>query len=135
VETEQITLAKAETLSMVVDTSTRLAVERTRVAYDRTMMAWIRTASSLITFGFAVYKFIDIDQRRLHTEFDGPRIFGIAMVSFGLISLLLATIENRRDMRQLNLEGGDQRRPLARTLALLIAVLGILALVIMLLRS
>ena len=104
------------------------------MAYDRTMMAWIRTASSLITFGFAVYKFIDIDQHRQHTQFDGPRVFGITMVSFGLISLLLATIEHRRDMRELVREGGDRRHSLARTLALLIGVLGLLALTLMLLR-
>src|SRR5262249_28618447 len=40
-----------------VDRSTELALERTRAAYERTMMAWIRTATSLITFGFTVYKF------------------------------------------------------------------------------
>jgi uncharacterized membrane protein YidH (DUF202 family) len=38
-----------------------LAVERTRVAYDRTMLAWTRTATSLITFGFTIYKFFQID--------------------------------------------------------------------------
>ena len=99
------------------------------------MMAWIRTASSLITFGFAVYKFIDIDQHRQHTQFDGARVFGITMVSFGLISLLLATIENRRYLSELSVDYGVNRRSLAQMLALLIAVLGILALVIMLLRT
>jgi uncharacterized membrane protein YidH (DUF202 family) len=39
----------------------RLALERTRVAYDRTMMAWIRTATSLITFGFGIYKFFQLE--------------------------------------------------------------------------
>lgn len=122
-------------MGAALDTATFLAVERTRVAYDRTMMAWIRTAISLITFGFAVYKFIDIDQHHQQTRFDGARIFGIAMVSFGLLSLLLATIENRRHLRQLHLEYSATHRSMARTLAFLIAMLGILALVVMLLRA
>ena len=45
------------------DTGTRLAIDRTRLAYERTMMAWIRTATSLITFGFSVYKFFQLDIR------------------------------------------------------------------------
>jgi uncharacterized membrane protein YidH (DUF202 family) len=44
-----------------LDTATTLAFERTRIAYERTMMAWIRTATSLITFGFAVYKFFQLE--------------------------------------------------------------------------
>ena len=27
------------------------------VALDRTLMAWVRTATSLISFGFTIYKF------------------------------------------------------------------------------
>ena len=42
-----------------LDTSTKLAVERTRLAHERTLMAWVRTATSLISFGFTVYKFFD----------------------------------------------------------------------------
>ena len=45
-----------------VDTSTKLAYERTRLAYERTMQAWIRTATSLITFGFSVYKFFQLER-------------------------------------------------------------------------
>ena len=37
------------------DRSTTRACGRTRLAYQRTMLSWVRTATSLITFGFAVY--------------------------------------------------------------------------------
>jgi putative membrane protein len=37
--------------------ATKLAVERTRLAYERTLMAWVRTATSLISFGFTLFKF------------------------------------------------------------------------------
>ncbi len=124
----------SENVTAAIDTATFLAVERTRVAYERTMMAWIRTAISLITFGFAIYKLLDTEHRE-KTRFDGPRIFGIMMVSFGLLSLLLATIENRQYMRQLKVEYSTSHRSMARTLAFMVAVLGILALVVMLLRA
>ena len=35
----------------------KLALERTFLAHERTLMAWVRTATSLITYGFALYKF------------------------------------------------------------------------------
>ena len=41
-----------------LDSSTRLAVDRTRLAHERTLMAWVRTATSLISFGFTIYKFL-----------------------------------------------------------------------------
>ena len=43
------------------DASTGLAVDRTRLSYERTLMAWIRTSTSLITFGFSIYKFFQIE--------------------------------------------------------------------------
>ena len=43
--------------------ATTLAFERTRIAYERTMMAWVRTATSLITFGFSVYKFFQFEMK------------------------------------------------------------------------
>ena len=48
--------------------ATTLALERTRIAYERTMMAWIRTATSLITFGFSVYKFFEIEMKTGQTS-------------------------------------------------------------------
>ena len=53
-----------------LDVSTRLAYDRTRLAYENTMMAWVRTATSLITFGFSVYKFFQFDIKDAQ-EFSG----------------------------------------------------------------
>ena len=57
------------------DTATELAFDRTRAAYERTMMAWIRTATSLITFGFTIYKFFQIEapDRGQQNRLIGPR--------------------------------------------------------------
>jgi putative membrane protein len=40
-----------------LDASTRLAAQRARLAQERTLMAWIRTSTSLIAFGFTIFKF------------------------------------------------------------------------------
>jgi len=51
-----------EHVESVLPDATRLAVDRTRLAFERTMMAWVRTATSLITFGFTVYKFFQFEK-------------------------------------------------------------------------
>jgi Domain of unknown function (DUF202) len=44
--------------------ATQLAVERTHLAYERTLMAWVRTATSLISFGFTIYKFFQWERNK-----------------------------------------------------------------------
>ena len=41
----------------IIISNTDLAFERTMLAHERTLMAWIRTATSMISFGFTIYKF------------------------------------------------------------------------------
>src|SRR5437868_1607739 len=122
---------------VILDVSTRLAFDRTRAAYDRTMMAWIRTAASLISFGFSIYKFVQIEK---HTpepsnRLIGSREFGITMVAIGLISLLLGTVEYRRNMQLLRAEYPGLPRSMTGVLAGLISVLGLLALIAVLFRQ
>jgi inner membrane protein YidH len=119
------------------DVSTLLAAQRTRVAYERTMMAWIRTATSLITFGFTVYKFFDLqrDPSRADNHLIGPREFGMILVSIGLLSLVLATWENRAHMKALEAAYGSMPRSMATTMATLISLLGILAIIVMIFRA
>ena len=72
--------------SSTLNVSTRLAFDRTRLAYDRTMLAWIRTATSLITFGFSVYKFFSIELKNVEPgTLIGTREFAVIMISIGLL--------------------------------------------------
>ena len=130
-------MAETEHSALALDTSTRLAFERTRAAYERTMMAWIRTGTSLITFGFAVYKFFQIETPSSHVGnyLIGPREFSLILVGIGLISLLLATIEHRQNMRSLAAQYAGKQRSLALLPATLISVLGIVALIVMIFRQ
>ena len=120
----------------VLDTSTRLAFERTRASYERTMMSWIRTSTSLITFGFTIYKFFQLEGvRSRENQLIGPRGFSLILVSIGLGSLVLATIEHRENVRRLDAEYPRHPRSLAAILAATIAILGILAFVAMIMRA
>ena len=112
-----------------LDLSTRLAMDRTRVAYDRTMMAWIRTATSLISFGFSIYKFFQLEPRPLgeHSRLIGSRGFALLMVGIGLVSLTIGVVEHHFDTRSLLREYPAMSRSATPWVAALIAGLGILA--------
>ena len=96
------------------------------------MMAWIRTATALISFGFTIYKFFQVEAGRNLPAASGmllsPRIFALIMISSGLIALLLSTIEHRRNITALLQIAPSSRTPsVAGVLAAFIATLGGLA--------
>ena len=112
------------------DTATLLALERTRVAYERTMMAWVRTGTSLITFGFTVYKFFQLDEaiKLSGRMLVGPREFAIGLILVGLMSLLLGTVEHARDLRKLRHLHPQMPGSLSRWVAIVMVLLGTVAL-------
>ena len=118
---------------MSMDKSTRLAYDRTWLAYERTMQAWVRTAISLITFGFSVYKLVDIiDRNPADARYlIGPHVFGFTLVAIGFVALGIATVEYRQSIRLLRTEYGQSPRSTSVFFAGLIAALGIFALVSM----
>jgi inner membrane protein YidH len=119
-------------------TSTKLAVERTRLAHERTLMAWVRTATSLISFGFTVYKFFQYLRESQGAPTSGPigpREFGGLMIGIGITALILATIGHRRSMRALRADYGALiPYSLSTVVAGLIGVLGGVLLVAVLFR-
>ncbi|MCY3004766.1 MAG: DUF202 domain-containing protein [Planctomycetota bacterium] len=116
---------------LILDTATRLAIERTRVAYERTIMAAIRTATSLITFGFSAYKFFQFDplggrnwDSAAKPSILGPKEFGLTMIALGLVSLFLAWFEYHRDIQTLRNEYRLLPRSNIGLVAALVGVLG-----------
>lgn len=111
--------------------ATRLALDRTRMAAERTLLAWVRTATSLISFGFTIYKFFQYLRESEHVEpagLLGPRGFALLMISIGVTVLVAATLQHRQEMQDLRRQYGHVRRSLAAMLAALIGLLGILGL-------
>src|SRR5262245_45603080 len=119
--------------------ATKLAVDRTRLAHERTLMAWVRTATSLISFGFTIYKFFEYlaeSRKVVYTGRLGPRGFAIIMMLVGLTALVLATIGHHRSLRALRAEYGHVvPRSLATLMAALIALLGLFGLAAVLFRQ
>jgi putative membrane protein len=117
--------------------SNQLAVDRTNLAHERTLMSWIRTAMSLITFGFTIYKFfqLELQGRPPLQGAIGPRQFAILMISIGLLSLMAATIEyriHRNDLRRRYAE--TPPLSLVGVVAASVSLLGLLALAAVLFR-
>ena len=97
--------------AVAADASTRFSFERTMLSHERTQMSWVRTATSLITFGFTIYKFFQLEigaktQPHSH-QIIGPREYAMIMIAIGLVALFLATIQNyqyRHNLRKQHLE-------------------------------
>ena len=119
---------------MAKDLSTDLALQRTFMANERTLMAWIRTATSLISFGFTIYKFFEYlmetsNTGRLPGRF-GPRRFGLGMITIGLAALALAIVDYRRTLGILEQEYGKKHPSLAGKLAAVIFIMGLFLLIL-----
>ncbi len=111
------------------DAGTALAIDRTRLAYERTMMAWVRTATSLISFGFTIYKFFQLELKGpLPDHLIGPRGFALIMISTGLVALAMAGIQHHESLRLMRATYGTIPRSVAGPVAALVAMLGVFAL-------
>lgn len=123
--------------SILPDTN-QLAVDRTRLAHERTLMAWIRTAVSLISFGFAIFKFFQFlresTPERLPESAIGSHLFAILMILIGLTALTLAWLQHRQEMTALRRQSGPMPYSLAGVIAAFVAGLGVVALVAVTLR-
>jgi putative membrane protein len=74
-----------------------LALDRTRLAAERTLMAWVRTAISMITFGFSVYKFLQVLDEQSPVPVlrpYAPRNLGLTLIGIGTCSLIVACIQH-----------------------------------------
>ena len=121
---------------------TGMSFQRTRMSAERTLMAVVRTSLSLITFGFAIAQFF----RRLKdagTIAAGPsaKNFGVALVSLGILMLILGIVyhlqfmyglrRERRAMTEGKLIYGQSVFPISLTLvtALSLLLIGVAAVV------
>ncbi len=84
---------------------TNLAYERTALANDRTLMAWIRTSTSLISFGFTIYKFFQEFRKAEGPELPhtllSAREIGMVLILFGFLGLFFALLQYRSDMKRI----------------------------------
>jgi putative membrane protein len=111
-----------------VHLGTQLSLKRTALAYDRTLMAWTRTGTSLISFGFSIYKFFDLTGLKPRPgEIVGPQLYGMSMIVTGLVSLAFASYDHRANMKALVAAGAADTPARARWVAGAVALLGLMA--------
>jgi putative membrane protein len=107
--------------------NTDLAFERTMLAHERTLMAWVRTATSMVSFGFTIYKFFQEVNKNgsSSNHLLSPRIFGMIMIGFGLISLLMAQVQHQRAMKELKAAYPSTKKSISSVLSVLILLFGL----------
>src|SRR5262245_54014686 len=122
------------------DDSTGLALSRTKLAHDRTLMAWVRTSTSLISFGFTMYKFFQYlrqDRPPIERLLD-PRGVALVMIGIGVVALVLATIDYRQQLAALRASYpayGPFRGSITLAVATTIAGLGLAGFVLVFLHQ
>ena len=113
-----------------------LAKQRNRDAAERTLMAWIRTCLSLISFGFGLDKIIAaIDRAAASGDVQaqrGVQLVAAGFVLTGVLAMVGATIQYRRELRRLHHNDYVYRdKPqLAAATAVLITLIGVVALLL-----
>jgi inner membrane protein YidH len=110
---------------------TNLAYDRTELANDRTLMAWVRTATSLISFGFTIYKFFqDIfssDNTAASNRLLGPREVGMMLILFGFVGLFFGLLQYHKDMKRIRQSYPEKKEfSFAPVLAILMLILSLL---------
>ena len=116
-----------------------LALDRTRMAAERTLMAWVRTALSMVSFGFTIYKFLQVLQEQSTLPVmrpQTPRDVGLTLTGIGTFAVIIACVQHWKYIEKLR---PDQPYKLWRDLtfivACIIAILGLLIFVSMILRA
>lgn len=99
-------------------------------------MAWIRTSTSLIAFGFTIFKFFEYlaTNERRREPILSPWVLGMIMILLGLTGLTLAWIQHRQEIKALRAELGSMPYSIAGIMAGFIAGLGAIALIVVAFR-
>jgi putative membrane protein len=94
---DPINASNADRFQVRVTADSHFAWLRTRLSVERTMMSWLRTAVSLIGFGFAIVQFFErleqmsSAQPALHPN--APKYLGLALISAGILSVLISIFQ------------------------------------------
>jgi putative membrane protein len=116
-----------------------LALDRTRMAAERTLMAWVRTALSMVSFGFTIYKFLQVLQEQSTLPVmrpQTPRDVGLTLTGIGTFAVIIACVQHWIYIKKLTPnQPYNPWRDLTFIVACLIAILGLLIFVSIILRA
>jgi putative membrane protein len=119
---------------------TDLAIERTRMAANRTSMAWVRTGTSLISFGFTIYKVMQAalgDTNVGLLKLAGARRLGLLLIALGTASIICGTFEYFKTVNHLNRMSGAKLKRFDMSLVVggVVGVLGFVLFITILTHS
>lgn len=115
-----------------------LAMERNRMAAERTLMAWVRTALSMISFGFTIYKFLQVidEQSTLPVlRPNAPQNVGLTLTGLGTFVVVISAIQHWNYVRNIRTDQPYKPWDLSFIVACLIAILGALLFGSIIIRS
>ncbi len=99
------------------------------MAAERTLMAWIRTSLAMISFGFTIGKLGDaLTSAKVNLMFGGTTdIAGVAsyLVVVGTLALILAIVQYRADVADLDRDRSGHLPSVAFLVAILLSLLGV----------
>ena len=92
--TDSHTVPSAGRFEVRVTADSHFAWIRTRLSLERTIMSWLRTAVALIGFGFAIVQYLEHLEEtpgaRAAYLPHAPRYLGLALISCGILALLVS---------------------------------------------
>jgi len=115
-----------------------LALDRTRMAAERTLMAWVRTALSMISFGFTIYKFLQVLQEQSTLPVvrrQTPRDVGLTLIGIGTFAVIIASVQHWKYISKLRPDQPYKPWDLTFIVACFIGFLGLLMIVSIILRA
>ena len=100
-------------------------------------LVFVLLGLSLITFGFAVYKFFQFELKDAPPPnmLIGPRGFGLVLIVIGLLSVVLGMVEQARDLTSLRRQYVGMPKSLSGLIGIVVAALGLFALVVVVVRA
>ena len=119
-------------------TSDILALDRTRMAAERTLMAWVRTALSMISFGFTIYKFLQVLQEQSKLPVlrpQTPRDVGLTLIGIGTFAVIIASVQHWKYVKKLRPDQPYRPWDLGLVVAALIGLLGLAMIVSIILKA
>ncbi len=124
--------------TILAEERTDLAHERTVIAGERTLMAWIRTSLSMITSGFAIYKFFQYLPEEIAAgnikRPNAPRNLGLTLIALGTIALSVASWQHLNFIKSMQSSKKKHVWSLSFFVAIAIVIIGVITFYGVLLR-
>ena len=116
-----------------------LALDRNKLAAERTLMAWVRTALSMISFGFTIYKFLQVIDEQSTVPVTAAKCAAKRRTrcspASGTFVVVIASIQHWSYIKNLRTDQPYKPWDLSFIVACLIAILGCLLFGSIIIRS